>query len=314
MADKENIIVQLASPERLYTKCYHDFLDSKLLDGNEKICFMVLKRFIDVRADKGEAHPTIEKVCEITGWERKKVMRIIKSLVNKGIVKKIQRGLTKANLYILADYPAMWECDSVEELKEIAKNEGVKPLTPEEHIAELKKMGYIVEIKEKGLISSTDQSEETSTYNISNYSFSISNDTTKAVKSQAESTERYTLEEIKSIYEYDYLIVNRPEHNQIIDSVINVLYNALNTTKPTIRVNGENKPSMVVVGRLMKLDTFNIEYVVEKYQEQTERIKNPEAYILTLLYKAKEQYELDITNQVKHDMANLNNRNKSKNI
>lgn len=308
MADKENIIVRLASPERLYTKCYHDFLDSKLLDGNEKICFMVLKRFIDVRADKGEAHPTIEKVCEMTGWERKKAMRIIKSLVNKGIVKKIQRGLTKANLYILADYPAMWECDSVEELKEIAENEGVKPLTPEEHIAELKKMGYIVEIKEKGLVSHTDQSEESSTINNSNISFSCANDTTKAIESQAESTERYTLEEIKAIYEYDYLIADKPARQQTIDSVMNVLYNALNTTKPTVRVNGENKPTMVVIGRLMKLNPFNIEYAVEKYQEQTERIKNPEAYILTLLYKSKEQSDLDITNQVRHDMANWNNQ------
>lgn len=308
MADKENIIVQLASPERLYTKCYHDFLDSKLLDGNEKICFMVLKRFIDVRADKGEAHPTIEKVCEMTGWERKKAMRIIKSLVNKGIVKKIQRGLTKANLYILADYPAMWECDSVEEMKEIAENEGVKPLTPEEHIAELKKMGYIVEIKEKGLVSHTDQSEESSTINSSTISFSCANDTTKAVESQVESMERYTLEEIKAIYEYDYLIADKPTRQQTIDSVMNVLYNALNTTKPTIRVNGENKPTMVVIGRLMKLNPFNIEYAVEKYQEQTERIKNPEAYILTLLYKSKEQSDLDITNQVRHDMANWNNQ------
>lgn len=308
MADKENIIVQLASPERLYTKCYHDFLESKLLTSNEKFIFLVLKRFIDVKADGGEVFPTIDTLCSISGWGNQKVTSVIKSLVDKGIVKKIQRGLTKANLYILADYSAMWECGSVEELKEIAKNEGVKPLTPEEHIAELKKMGYIVEIKEKGLISSTDQSEETSTYNISNYSFSISNDTTKAVKSQAESTERYTLEEIKSIYEYDYLIADRPERNQIIDSVMNVLYNALNTTKPTIRVNGENKPTMVVIGRLMKLNPFNIEYAVEKYQEQTERIKNPEAYILTLLYKSKEQSDLDITNQVRHDMANWNNQ------
>ena len=43
-------------------------------------------------------------------------------------------------------------------------------------------------------------------------------------------------------------------------------------------------------------------YAIDKYQEQTDRIKNPTAYMLTLLYNAKEQSNLDITNQVQHDM------------
>lgn len=33
-----------------------------------------------------------------------------------------------------------------------------------------------------------------------------------------------------------------------------------------------------------------------------ERIKNPTAYMLTLLYNAKEQMNFDISNQVQHDM------------
>jgi hypothetical protein len=47
-------------------------------------------------------------------------------------------------------------------------------------------------------------------------------------------------------------------------------------------------------------------YAIEKYQEQTERIKNPTSYMLTLLYNSKEQMNLDITNQVSHDMAHWN--------
>ena len=59
---------------------------------------------------------------------------------------------------------------------------------------------------------------------------------------------------------------------------------------------------MVVIGKLMKLDYSEIMYCIEKYSEQTERIKNPTAYMLTLLYNAKEQMNLDISNQVQHDM------------
>ena len=38
-------------------------------------------------------------------------------------------------------------------------------------------------------------------------------------------------------------------------------------------------------------------------EEQTGRIYNQRSYILTLLYRAKEQQQIDIANQVKYDMA-----------
>ena len=44
MADE--FIVQSAIPERLYVKIYHDFLDSELLNGKEKLVFILLKRYV----------------------------------------------------------------------------------------------------------------------------------------------------------------------------------------------------------------------------------------------------------------------------
>ena len=45
-------------------------------------------------------------------------------------------------------------------------------------------------------------------------------------------------------------------------------------------------------------------YAIEKFSENTERVKNPISYMLTILYKAQEQYDLDIANQVQYDMYN----------
>ena len=59
---------------------------------------------------------------------------------------------------------------------------------------------------------------------------------------------------------------------------------------------------MAVIGKLMKLDKESIMYAIEKFTEQTEWIKNPVSYMLTILYNASEQYHLDIKNQVSHDM------------
>ena len=83
---------------------------------------------------------------------------------------------------------------------------------------------------------------------------------------------------------------------------MNILYDALNCNKPTIRVSGEDKPTMVVIGRLMRLNYETIIYVIDKYAEQTIKINNHDAYLLTMLYKAEEQMYLDITNQVQHNM------------
>lgn len=89
-----------------------------------------------------------------------------------------------------------------------------------------------------------------------------------------------------------------------VNSVMDILHTTLNTTKETIRIGGEDKPAMVVISKLMKLDYSEIMYAIDKFSEQTERIKNPTAYMLTLLYNAKEHMNLDISNQVQHDMYN----------
>ena len=101
---------------------------------------------------------------------------------------------------------------------------------------------------------------------------------------------------------YDY-----PNQKQNIDSVMDVLHTAMNTTQPVIRVGSENKPAMTVIGKLMKLQKDSIIYAISKFSEQTERIKNPRAYMLTILYHAPEQFILDTQNQVVHDMNQWSN-------
>ena len=60
---------------------------------------------------------------------------------------------------------------------------------------------------------------------------------------------------------------------------------------------------MVVIGKLMKLTSFEIMYAIGQNNKQTGKINNPTAYMLTLLYHAKEQMHLDVTNQVRYDMS-----------
>ena len=94
-----------------------------------------------------------------------------------------------------------------------------------------------------------------------------------------------------------------PTKAAVIDTVANILYTILNSTKETIRVNGEDKPTMAVVGRMLKLNQETIMYAIDQFIKQTDKIKNPKAYMITCLYNAQEQYELALHNQVSHDLA-----------
>ena len=80
--------------------------------------------------------------------------------------------------------------------------------------------------------------------------------------------------------------------------MITILYDTLNTTKKTIRIAGENLPAMVVIGKLMKLTRDEILYSIRMFNESVSEIKNHRAYMLTILYRAKEQYALNIQNQI----------------
>ena len=295
MADNK-IIVQLASPERKYVKVYHDFLDNSFLSVEEQMIFIALKSYIDFREDSGEAFPSVDTLCRRAKMSKPRTIKAINNLIKKGIVKKVQRGLTKTNLYTLSDYPTMWACDNVEDVKAIADNQGVKPLTPAEHIAELERMGYTVQIKEKGLETEPTkaQYQAPQTNNI----IDIDKDSTKGAKSQAE---RYTMEDIKALYEYDSLIIQYPAKQTDIDIVFEILYETLNTTKKTIRIGGEDKPQMVVIGKLMKLQPDDLIYSIDRYHEQTERIKNVKGYLLTILFNSREQNHLDLMNLGHHN-------------
>ena len=291
--------IKSATDQRKFTLVYNDFLESDLLNHYEKSVFIALKRYSD--NDTMRAFPSLNKLHKITGISLSQVRRSIDHMKELGIISVEHRTDEdkghQSNLYTLYDYAEIWSVDagSSENIAAVANEISEMKL-----VVELRSRGYTV-TKEKGLASEPTKAH---TQAPQLNQFDIVNTTTNSRESQ--DLERYTLDQIKQLFDYDIMIQDNPYRQQDIDSVMNILYTTMNTTKATIRISGEDKPSMVVIGKLMKLSYSELIYAIEKYQEQTERIKNPTSYMLTLLYNAKEQMNLDITNQVSHDMAHWN--------
>lgn len=292
--------IKSATDQRKFTIVYNDFLESDLLDKHEKLVYIAIKRFAD--NETLTAFPSLKTLHKMTGISIRWIKKSIEHMEELGIISVEHRTSedkgNQSNLYTLHDYAEIWSVGSSKNIAAVAEEISEMKL-----VAELRARGYTV-TKEKELASTepTKVTAETSTKQFNQ--FDIVNTTTNSGESQ--DLERYTLDQIKQLFDYDVMIQDNPYRQQDIDSVMNILYTTMNTTKATIRIAGEDKPSMVVIGKLMKLSYSEIIYAIEKYQEQTERIKNPTSYMLTLLYNSKEQMNLDITNQVQHDMAHWN--------
>ena len=303
MADE--FIVQSAIPERLYVKTYHDFLDSDLLNGKEKLVFILLKRYLNFKDDSGgvagKVYPTLETLSKQAGMTKKTVADIIKKLEKKGIIEVKQQGLNRPNIYSIRDFSGIWKSKTDDEVK-AAIDTYEEEYEDSLMIERLRNKGYrVVKEKEPDNTEPTKVTVEPSTKNNHNH---YNNNTVNSSESQE--LERYSEDDVKALYDYDIMIQDKPLMKNDIDTILFYVKEVLNCTKPTIRVCGENKPTMVVISQFMKLTYSEILYVVDKFKEQTDRVNNQEAYILTLLYKAKEQMNLDITNQVSHDMYHWN--------
>ena len=289
--------IKSATDQRKFTIVYNDFLESDLLDKHEKLIYIAIKRFAD--NDTLKAFPSLKTLHKITGISIRWIKKSIEHMEQLGVISVEHREDDEkghqSNLYTLYDYAEIWNVGSSEDVAAVADE-----ISEAKLVAELRARGYTV-IKEKEP-DETEPTKVTVEPSTKLNQFDIVNTTINSEKSQE--LERYTIEQIRQIFDYDILVNDKPLWQRDIDSVFSILHTALNTTKETIRVGGEDKPTMIVIGKLMKLDYSEIMYCIEKYSEQTERIKNPTAYMLTLLYNAKEQMNLDISNQVQHDMYN----------
>lgn len=298
-------IVQSAIPERLYVKIYHDFLDTTIINGKEKMVFILLKRYLNFKYDEsgiaGEVYPTLETLSKQAGMSRKTVADIIKKLETKGLIEVKQQGLNRPNIYTLKDFSGIWKSKTEAELKEAVESYD-NDIEDFVMIQKLRSKGYTVVKEKEPDKSSADQSKDNESSTNKNHICKDHN----TVKQPESQVEQYSIEDIRAFYDYDIMLQDKPIWKDDIDNIMEIIRDILNCKKSTVRVAGEDKPTAVVISKFMKLTYSEIFYVLEKFNQLTERIENQRNYLITMLYRAKEQMSFDISNQVQHDMYHWN--------
>lgn len=296
--------IKSATDQRKFTLVYNDFFESDLLNYYEKMVFIALKKYAD--NDTMRAFPSLNKLHKVTGISLSQVRRSIEHMEKIGVIGIKHRTDGEkghqSNIYTLYDYAEMWSVGSSEDIAAVANEISEMKL-----VAQLRARGYSV-TKEKEL--------ETEPTKAQNQALKVNNfkqldSTINSVENQ--DLERYTITQIKQLYDYSIMIQEKPDQQQDIDTVMSILHTTMNTTKQTIRVAGQDMPAMAVISKFMKLDKECIFYAIRKYQEQTERITSPAAYMLTILFNAKEQCYLDKKNQINNESAKQNPDQEGKN-
>ena len=91
----------------------------------------------------------------------------------------------------------------------------------------------------------------------------------------------------KQLYEkLDYEILITEYGETSVKSIIELLTDTLCTSKPSVRIGGEEIPIAAVRERLGQLDRFHITYVLDCMQKTSTPIRNIRAYLLAALYQA----------------------------
>jgi len=91
---------------------------------------------------------------------------------------------------------------------------------------------------------------------------------------------------IRDNLELDILAQNSRLDMDRISEMVEIMLDVVCSTKPTIRINGEDMPQQVVKSRFLKLNSSHIEYILDAMRDCPSDIRNIRAYMLTVLYNA----------------------------
>ena len=88
-----------------------------------------------------------------------------------------------------------------------------------------------------------------------------------------------------------------------VDEIAELIVDVLCSTRPTLRIGGEDRPAAQVKERFYRLDSGHLEYVFDCLRNNTSQIRNIRAYLLTALYNAPTTINNYCQAAVQHDFG-----------
>lgn len=106
----------------------------------------------------------------------------------------------------------------------------------------------------------------------------------------------------RSELEIPILIQNNPLEKETLEGILDLLAETCSSKRKTIRIAGDDKPLEVVKGRLMKLNSMHIEFVLGCLKDNTTYVRDIKQYLLTTLFNAPVTIDSYYQSRVNHDL------------
>ena len=107
---------------------------------------------------------------------------------------------------------------------------------------------------------------------------------------------------IKDNIEYDHYVRHTRIDRERLDEVVEIILETLCTTAKYIKIGGEKYPAELVKSRLLKINSSHIDYVFDRINQNTTKVYNIRAYLLTTLFSAPSTMGHFYTAEVNHDL------------
>ena len=104
---------------------------------------------------------------------------------------------------------------------------------------------------------------------------------------------------VRENIEYDCF---NPEKQRELDEIVPIMVDVICSSKPTVRVNGEEVPQSVVKSVFLKLNESHIEYVLAALKKNNTAVRNIRAYLITALYNAPSTISSYYQAEVNYDL------------
>ncbi|MDD3137997.1 MAG: DUF6017 domain-containing protein [Lachnospiraceae bacterium] len=114
------------------------------------------------------------------------------------------------------------------------------------------------------------------------------------------------MELIRENIEYDIMMSSKDWRDRdMYDELYELICDVVCVPRKTIRIAGEEYPYNLVKSKLLKLNSNHLQYVISCMQNNTTKVANIKAYLITALYNAPNTISHYYTAEVNHDMNGL---------
>lgn len=264
----------------------------KYVSAEAKVLYGILLRRMDLSAkngwidEKGRVYIicTVSEIMETMNCADNKATKLMNELEEKcGLIERKRQGLGKPNLIYVKNFLSV---DNPVESRFKSRDyhdSGVAEIT--------------IPVPSESRTSNKDQKDIDLSY------------TENPIQSGWDADgmseyERYR-EWFRTELETDILILDHPTEKETLEGILDILAETCSSRRKEIRIAGDDMPKEVVKGRLMKLNSLHIQYVLDCLHENTSEVRNMKQYLLAALFNAPATISPYYQNRVNHDFHGI---------